>query len=964
MDVRFAILGPVEVSAGGLSLPVLAPRHRAFLAYFLLNAGVVLTIDRLIDAMWGPTPPDTARAQVHAALTAMRRTLRTADAAHLVQTRPAGYVIAPAAGQLDLQEFATLVAEAESEPATAVPTLRRALALWRGPALAGVQAHFAESARARLEDRRLGAVERLAELELAAGRHTELLDQLAAELAAHPLREKLAGQLMLALHHAGRQADALAAGRDYRRRLADEQGLDPGHGFLAVEETVLRGEPPAPTWIRPEEAGPPAAARIHPEEAGPPTVAGPPAATGLAAAAGGLAARPVAAFLPYDVADFAGRAVQVEELCRPASQPVTISVIDGMAGIGKTALAVHAAHRLAERYPDGQLFIDLHAHTAGQRSLEAAEALEVLLRQLGVPTERIPVSMTERAALWRAELAGRRVLLVLDNAADAAQIRPLLPGVSNSLVLITSRQRLTDLDGARSVSMDVLPLPDAVALFTGIVGERASAEPEAVAEVLLLCGFLPLAVRIAATRLRHRPRWSVAHLAERLRDERRRLTELATSERGVAAAFTLSYRQLPADQQRLFRLLGLHPGRDIEPHAAAALADLPVERAEDLLEDLLDAHMLQQRTFGRYVFHDLLRRYAAQLAAEQEPPDLTHAAMTRLLGHQLITASDAMDLLYPDSAHRRPRIERSACPPAPLHDARQALAWLDAERANLVLAADSGSAHTGLLATTLYRYLYDHAHHDDALTLYGKALHAARCRADPAGEGRALTDLGWVHQVQGSHDVAREHFERALAACRTAEDLRGQARALVGLGRVGTDEGDHERAKEANLRALELFRDIGDRFGEAVTLDYLGIVHERLGQYAQAADLHRQALELSREIGSRGGEADALDNLGVACTRLGRYSEARDHHEQALELYRRFGYRRGEAKALNSLAEIAATTGDPGQAVRLHTAALDLAVQLSNRSEERRAREAVARLLATPETCAPETCAPASYSGA
>ncbi|MCA2226131.1 tetratricopeptide repeat protein [Nonomuraea aurantiaca] len=489
-----------------------------------------------------------------------------------------------------------------------------------------------------------------------------------------------------------------------------------------------------------------------------------------------------------------------------------------------------------------------------------------------------------------------------------------------------------------------------MALFTGIVGERAATEPEAVTEVLLLCGFLPLAVRIAATRLRHRPRWSVDHLAERLRDERRRLTELARSERGVAAAFTLSYRQLTADQQRLFRLLGLHPGRDIDPYAAAALADLPMERTEDVLEDLLDAHMLQQRAFGRYVFHDLLRQYAAQLVAEQEPEEARHAALTRLRGHQLTTASAAMDVLYPDSAHRRPRIERATPPPVPLHDAPRALAWLDAERANLVLAADRDVAHTSLLATTLYRYLYDHAHHDDALALYGKALQAARRREDPADEGRALTDLGWVHQVQGRHENAREHFDRALAACRTSEDRRGQARALLGLGRVSTDAGDHERAKEANLRALELFRDIGDRFGEAVTLDYLGIVHERLGQYAQAADLHRQALELSREIGSRGGEADALNNLGVACTRLGRPAEARGHHEQALELYRLFGYRRGEAKALNSLAEVAATMGDLGQAVRLHSAALDLAVELSNQSEEKRAREAIAQLRSTPET--------------
>ncbi|MBN6054789.1 winged helix-turn-helix domain-containing protein, partial [Nonomuraea sp. RK-328] len=709
-------------SAGSRSLPALAPRHRAFLGYLLLHAGVALSVERLIDAMWGPTPPDTARAQVHAALTAIRRTLRAADAVHLVQTRPAGYVIVPEPGQLDLQEFAGLVAEAESEPAAAVRTLRAALALWRGPAFADVQAYFAEGARVRLEDQRLAAIERLVELELAAGRHAELIDLLAAELATHPLRERLAGQLMLALHRAGRQADALAAGRDYRRRLADEQGLDPGRGFLAVEETILRGEPGAAAGTRPAQPEPPAAA-----------------------------ARPVGAFLPYDVADFAGRSAQLVELCDGASRGVTIRAIDGMAGIGKTALAVHAAHRLAERYPDGQLFVDLHAHTAGQRPLEPAEALEALLRQLGVPTERVPASMTERAALWRAELAGRRVLLVLDNAADTAQVRPLLPGASNCLVLITSRQRLTDLDGARTLSMDVLPLPDAVALFTGIVGERTAAEPEAVAEVLLLCGFLPLAVRIAATRLRHRPRWSVAHLAERLRDERRRLTELARSERGVAAAFTLSYRQLTDDQQRLFRLLGLYPGRDIEPHAAAALADLPVERTEDVLEDLLDAHMLQQRAFGRYLFHDLLRQYAAQLAAEQEPPHAGHEALTRLLGHHMSTASAAMDVLYPDSAHRRPRVERSAPPPVPLHDAPQALAWLDAERANLVLAADRDLAHTGPLATTLYRYLYDHAHHDDALALYGKALRAARHREDPAGEGRALTDLGWVHQVQGRH---------------------------------------------------------------------------------------------------------------------------------------------------------------------------------------------------------------------
>ncbi|KAB8194687.1 tetratricopeptide repeat protein [Nonomuraea phyllanthi] len=1006
-NVRFTVLGAVEVSVEGRALPPLAPRHRAFLGYLLLHSGTAIGIERLSEAIWGPTPPETARAQVHAALTAIRRTLRAAGADRLLRTRPAGYVIDPEPGQLDVREFSALVTGAESEPDTAVGRLREALALWRGPAFAGVHAAYTDAARARLEDRRLGALERLAELELAAGRHEQLLDQLAGEVAAHPLRERLARQLMLALHHAGRQADALAVGRDYRRNLADAQGLDPGPAFLAVEKAVLRGEPPTPPpfMVATPPTVPPSAPTIAPPTAtsavppaaspgvppasagGPAAMVGAPGATsGPGASAVGTVAsvgmpgttmsrtpasaggpgvtagvtsavaavagpgtvtaigRPPSAFLPYDVADFAGRSVQVEELCEPAPQPVTIHAIDGMAGIGKTALAVHAAHRLAERYPDAQLFIDLQAHTAGRPPLEPGEALEVLLRQAGVPAERIPASEPERAALWRAELAGRRVLLVLDNAVDAAQVRPLLPGASTSLVLITSRHRLTDLDGARPLSMDVLPLSDAAALFAGIVGERADAEPETVTEVLLLCGFLPLAVRIAATRLRHRPRWSVAHLAERLRDERRRLTELATSERGVAAAFTLSYRQLPAEQQRLFRLVGLHPGRDITPHAAAALAGLSPEDAADLLEELLDAHMLQQHAFGRYLFHDLLRRYAAQLAAEQEPPEARQAALARLLGHQLSTAAAAMDVLYPDSAHRRPGVERSARPPFAPGDASGALAWLDAERANLVLAADQDPGHASALATTLYRYLYDHAHHDDALILYGKALRAARHREDAAGEGRALTDLGWVHQVRGRHDLAREHFERALAACAAAGDRRGEARALVGLGRARSEEGDHEAAGEANLRALRLFRELGDAFGEAVTLDRLGVVRERLGRYAQAADLHRQAVALSREIGSGGVEADALDNLGVACARLGRHAEAREHHERALELYRRFGYRRGEAKALNGLAEATAAMGEPGQAARLRGAALDLAVELGDRREAERAADALPRV--------------------
>jgi hypothetical protein len=327
-----------------------------------------------------------------------------------------------------------------------------------------------------------------------------------------------------------------------------------------------------------------------------------------------------------------------------------------MAGVGKTTLAVHAAHRLADRYTDGQLFVDLQAHTAGQRPVPPSDALHALLRQLGIVADRIPLGERERSALWRAELVSRSVLVVLDNAADAEQVRPLLPGATESLILITSRRRLTDLDGAHALSLDVLPAPDAMVLFTSVVGERARDEYAAVGDVLRLCGHLPLAVRIASARLHHRPQWTIAYLADRLRDERRRLAELATAERGVAAAFTLSYQHLPPSQQRMFRLLGLHPGRDVDPYAAAALADVDPADAEADLEQLLDAHMLIQHEPGRYTFHDLLREHARATGAEIDEGQQRHKALNRLLDHYLYTAATAIDVLYPDSKHRRPKV--------------------------------------------------------------------------------------------------------------------------------------------------------------------------------------------------------------------------------------------------------------------------------------------------------------------
>ncbi|WP_406065859.1 tetratricopeptide repeat protein [Streptomyces sp. NBC_01077] len=919
--MRFTILGPVEAVAPGSDASGLAPRHRAVLAYLLLHAGVAISTDRLIDAMWGPLPPDSARAQIQTTIAAIRRMLRASGADRMLATRPAGYVITPEPGQLDLEEFTSLIAKAPAisdDPGDTADQIRAALALWRGEPLADITAHYVQSARARLNGQLLTAVERLAELELARGRHDDLIDELAVHAAANPLRERLCCQLMLALHRAGRQTDALHLARTFRATLAEEQGLDPGHAFSKLEQDILRDAP---------DLRPPVTAPAKPQGVN---------------------------FLPYDVPDFTGREGDLDGLIRLWSGNnggvVTISAIDGMAGVGKTTLAVHAGHRLAEHFPDGQLFIDLQAHTAGQAPLDAGTALEVLLGQLGVPAPHIPASVADRAALWRSELSGRRVLAVLDNALGADQVRQLLPGASRALILITSRRRLTDLDGAHALSLDVLPAADAVELFTAIVGERAAAEPLAVLDVLQLCGFLPLAVRIAAARLHHRPRWTVAYLADRLRDQRRRLSELATSERGVAAAFTLSYEQLTPDQQRMFRLLGLQPGRDVSPEAAAALADLPLEQAETLLEDLLDAHVLTQHQLGRYTFHDLLREHALATAAAQEPPNAQREALGRLFHHYLHTASTAIDHLYPEGKNRRPRIPAPDTPTPPPQDEAEAITWLDSERANLMAAGQYAAEHdwlpqTSQLAATLHRYLLGHAHQADALALHGLALRAGRRSGDAAAEARTLLDLGEVHfWWHGAYEQAAEHYRPALDLAREIGDQGAEARALQNLGTLSARRREYDQAHDHCAQALVLFRELGDRGGEARSLTDLGTVHERQGRYEDAHEHHRQALHVYRETGSRIGETIVLNNIGLLYQRQGRYDEARHHHRDALELSRRFDFPGDEAESLNALAEAARSMGDLARAAAEHDSALTLAREFSYRPEQARAHDGLAHV--------------------
>ncbi|MFI6393601.1 tetratricopeptide repeat protein [Nonomuraea sp. NPDC050547] len=882
--VRFTLLGPVQVIVDGGPLAGIAPRHRAVLAYLLLNAGRVISIDRLIEAMWGYDQPDTARSQVHASITAIRKALRGAGDGDLLETRAGGYVVNPAQGQVDAQEFTELVTLGD---------LRGALKLWNGEALEDVHAHYVAGVRDLWNDRRLTACERLAETELAAGRHAELLDDLAAQVAANPIREKLNGHLVLALHRSGRQADALAAARAYRTALADEQGLDPGHAFAELERAVLNDDP---SLRLAEAAGP----------VQPPAPAAPPRRT----------------FLPYDIPDFSGRTAELERLAD--EQEAALVTIDGMAGIGKTALAVHVAHQLTGRYPDGRLFLDLQAHTAGSTPVDSAAALEALLRQLGVPVDQIPATPAERSALWRAELAGRRVLVVLDNALDADQVRPLLPGGSDTLVLVTSRRRLVGLDGARALSVEVLDEQDAVELFGRIVGDRARDEPDAVREVLELCGYLPLAIRISAARLQHRQRWTVAYLAGKLRDQRRLLD-------GVSAAFSISYEQLHEDEQRLFRLLGLVPGRDIDPNGAAALAGISEDEAEDLLESLLDAHMLLQLEPGRYTFHDLLREHARSLGADD-------GAILQLLVYYLHRSRAAMDRLFPDSIVQREGIPQPQSPIPPIRDADEALTWLDAERSNIIVTALHGpEVCLGFMGLALRPYLDRQAHHDDALTLHNLVLRRSRTLGSHGFEAQALTDLSWTYWRLGRYEQAEEHANQALEAC---EEPHEEARALLTLGNVAQRRRQDEQAEQYLKRALDLTRIGADTWGEAHVLGYLALVLDRAERPEEARRHLDVALALHRKIGNPGGEALVLNHLGVVARHQGLLDQARTRHQEAAALYRKLGNITDEAVALNGLAEAA---GDPARAVEEHEAALALADASRNRPEQARAHDGLAR---------------------
>jgi DNA-binding SARP family transcriptional activator/Tfp pilus assembly protein PilF len=872
-----------------------AARLRALLAVLLWRANQPVPVGEIAELVWDGSPPDGAAEATRALVMRLRRRLGQGAAARIV-TRAPGYAIEVSGDELDAALFESLAQQASAAVragrwAQAAGTAAEALGLWRGAALADVPSQLLRDQWVPyLDQLQVQTLEWRIEADLHEGRPEQLIPELRELTARHPLREHFHGQLMLALYRCGRQAEALAAYQCARGALVAELGVEPGPTLRDLQQRILSADPALAVAAEP----------TRPVEAG---------LTGA-----------IPRELPLAVPVFTGRSAELQSLARLLGRPdgqrpgaVVISAIGGTAGVGKTALAVRWAHQVANRFPDGQLYVNLRGYDPDQ-PMPATDALAGFLRSLGVPGPDIPPGAEQRAARYRSLLAGKRILLVLDNAGSADQVRPLLPGTGTCAVVVTSRDALAGLvarDGAARVDLDVLPLEDAIDLLRTLVGPRVDAEPGAAAELAGYCCRLPLALRVAAELATTRPAETLAALAAELADLRTRLDLLAAGgdpRTDVRAVFSWSYRRLDADNARTFRLLGLHPGPDSDPYAVAALTGATVAQARRVLDALARVHLVQPVGPGRYGQHDLLRSYARELTTAHDTGREQHAALTRLFDHYLHTAAAAMDTLIPGESHRRPRIPRPATPVPPLADPAAAREWLDAERAALVAsvahtAVHDWPGHATRLAITLCRYLLNGGYLPEALTAFGHALGAARRTSDHSAEGTILTLIGIVDYQLGRLQPAARHHRQALAVFRAAGDRGGEANALGNLGLCESNLGRFEQAARHQREAVAIFTDLGNRFGQTRALINLSLARRQQGRFEEAAGYYRQTLDVSREVGDRECQAWALAGLGAIGLRLGRYQDATGYLHQAVALFHEAGQASGEAEALVSLGE-------------------------------------------------------------
>ena len=872
--MEFRALGPIELWSAGQPQDLGPARVRCILAFLLLTPRTIVPVETLIDRLWDTRPPPKARESLSVYIARLRASLRQAvgDDVRLVG-RARGYVLEVDPEAVDVHQFRRLRRQADALMASgdyehAAALLREADALWRGEALAGIRGDWVARMRDGLEEERRAAILERVGCELARGRHAGLVGELRRLLAQYPLDETLIAHQMTALYGSGRPADALSLYRETRRRLVDEQGTEPGPVLSELHQRILGRDPGLA--IRP--------AGQRPVPAAPPDT------------------------LPPEAAGFVGRREELGTLGTLAGERgrvPRIAVIEGMPGVGKTALAVRAARLISGNYPDGTLYLDLHSGDPASPPLDPAEALHRLLRMISVPATQIPDTIGDRAALWRAQLSRRRAIVILDDAARPDQIRPLLPASGRSLLLITTRRRLAGIGDVRTLTLDVLAAADAMTLFRQIAGEERTREAEQVTEAVRLCGWLPLAIQLTASRIAQDPQLSLAGLIEELSQSPARLGGTGAACPEVMSAFGLSYHSLEPGHQRFFRRLGTSPCPSFSLPAAAALDGCTLAEAEKALVTLLDYHLLSRAPDGQFRFHDLIRGYAAVRAARDDPEPEQRQAIGRLLDYYLHTADRADRVLHP-FRHRRPvTVSQPPATSPPVATGEDAARWLESEWRNILQAAQHAGRHEWKqrcadLTHVLADFMEIRTYWEEAIAAHTLALEACRDLADPARIAQASLALSAVRQQGGRYEAARQPAEEAAAIYRSLADPRGEAEAL----------------------------------------DQLGLVHQRTARSREALAYFHEARLLYLGADDQRGVANALSHSGIACWHLGRYTEATGHLNDALSRYRKAGDRRGEAKTLNNLGRIHLYRGYHRDALDAYQRALQIFREIGGAQHE------------------------------
>jgi DNA-binding SARP family transcriptional activator len=1017
VPLRVGVLGPVMVWRDGREVGAGQPRQLAVLGVLASHANRVVPLGQLVDAVWGDDPPATAQGGVYTYVAGLRRVLEPdrpgREPPRVLLSSGGGYLLRLDACDVDAARFEDCLSRsrglrASGDIAAAARHVDEALALWRGQPYTGVPGPFADAERRRLAELRTAAAEELADLMLAQGQAAEAVPVLTALVAEHPLRERTRGLLMIALYQCGRQAEALRVFHDVRERLAEDLGIDPGTELARIYQRLLAVDPaldapaPQPSAPAPGPAAPSGVLLSAPVLSVP---AEPAAAAPAAAATGSVASAPAAgaapdaaacpAQLPPEPAGFVGREAELGWLegllprATPArhggSQVSPIALITGTAGVGKTTLAIRFARQVAPLFPDGQLYVDLRGFDPAGAPMSPGTALQWFFDALGVLARDVPSAIEARSALLRTLLDGKRMLLLLDNAHDADQVRPLLPGSSGCMVLVTSRSQLTGLvvAGARALPLDVLDAREAAELVAGRLGaERAAAESDAVAALVEHSARLPLALSVTCARAVSRPSIKLADLAAELADARGRLDALRTGEQttDLRAVFSWSADKLSDPAGRMFRLLALHRGPDISAAAAASLAAVTLAEARTALAELARASLLTEEAAGRFGCHDLLRAYAAELATATLSEPERDLAVRRLLDHYLRAAHAAAGRLYPArNLVLLPRpldgvtAEEFSGPGA--YDA--ALAWFGAEQRSLYNMLDQAAAlgydeHCWKLAWYWTPLLNRRGRMHEALTVQGTALLAAGRLGDRAALGHVHCDLGQASGSLGDYRGAEEHTRQALEIFTELGDRACLGHVRYGLGVLLTQENRYDEALDHAAEALRLRRALDDRAAIAYSENSVGWILAHLGQPDAALWYCRRALEMHQETGTRTGIADTLDSIGYAYGQLAEHGEAAAHYEQALELYRLLGDPQGEADSRLHLGDSQLASGQHDAARRSWEQALALLAQIpgadtskvSGRLGHDRTRSIAVRLHpVASEPCHLRCCLPARPPG-